>query len=106
MARSMNRSPCRHRKSPEWAVLLNVGAMRDEALAALRWGGQLNRKRNLTLVAQNTELNGPVLILALGGEFLAKLPDGADALAVHRGDDIARLHPVLFRGRTGVDVAN
>src|SRR6266851_4647013 len=86
--------------------MLDAGAARDEALGTRSWGWQLNSKRNLALVAQKAELHGPVLIVALCGEFFAKRPDGANALAVQRSDDITRFHAGLFRGRTGVVVAH
>src|SRR5258708_11355452 len=86
--------------------LLNVGTARDEALGALGWDGQFNAERYRTLVAQNAQLQGAVLVLTLRGEFFAKLADGADALAVQRGDDIPGFQAGLFRRRTGIDVAN
>ena len=42
----------------------------------------------------------------LWGELFAKLADGADALAVQRGDHVARLYAGFFRRRTGRDVSN
>src|SRR5260370_1190183 len=66
---------------------------------------QLNSERNLTLVAQNAQLHGAILIFALRREFFAKLAGGTDTLAVERDDDIACFHAGLFRSRTGVDIA-
>src|SRR5438552_5008310 len=86
--------------------LLNVGTARDEVLGALGWDGQFNAERYRALVAQNAQLHGAVLVLTLRGEFFAKLADGADALAVQRGDDIPGFQAGLFRRRTGIDVAH
>src|SRR5713226_4722216 len=66
---------------------------------------QLNSERNLTLVAQNAQLHGAIIIFALRREFFAKLAGGTDTLAVERDDDIACFHAGLFRSRTGVDIA-
>src|SRR6266478_3003794 len=85
---------------------LDAGATRDEALAARGGRGQLNGQRDLALVPQKAQLDGPVLIIALCREFFAKLADGANTLAVERGDDVTGFHASLFGGRTGVDVAN
>src|SRR6267154_2749159 len=103
----MKKAPACGRGLPECVcALLNAGTVRGEPLGALGRGGQLNAERYRTLVAQNAQLHGTVLVLMLRGEFFAKLADGADAFAVQRGDDIARFHAGLFRGRTGIDVAN
>jgi hypothetical protein len=86
--------------------LLDAGATGDEAFGVRGGCRQLNGERNLTLVAQNAQLHGAILIFALRREFFAKLAGGTDAIAVERDDDIACLHAGLFRRRTGVDVAN
>src|SRR5260370_41818276 len=52
---------------------LDAGAARDETLGTRGGGGQLNGERDLTLVAQNAQLHGPVLIVTLRGEFFAQL---------------------------------
>src|SRR5260370_33167431 len=80
--------------------------MRNVSLGARGGGRQLDGESELTLVAQDAQLRGPIFIFALRREFFAKLSDVADALAVKRGADIARFHAGLFRGRSGVDVAN
>src|SRR5258706_11791370 len=103
----MNKAPSTTARALlNFSDLLNVGTARDGVLGALGWDGQFNAERYRPLVAQNAQLHDTVLVLALRGEFFAKLADGADAFAAQRGDHIARFHAGFFRGRTGIDVSN
>src|SRR5574337_2139601 len=60
--------------------------------------------RHLCALAQHAQADG--FLLALFAPLLAQVADGAPALAVHLGDDVAGLQSGLFRGRAGLHFAH
>ena len=96
--------PTKNKKGPRtWPgafferALLNVRAVGDGVLGFRGRGRQLHAERERALVPKNAQLDGLVLVFALGGKLFAQLADGANTVAVERSDDVAGFDSRLFR---------